>query len=95
MKRLLTIGLLLLVLGLSAKETVKVGAVLPLTEEYDWAGEATRNGILMCVADHASAKFEYKVIFEDCGLVATRASLAAQKLVNVDRVDVLLSMWGT
>jgi branched-chain amino acid transport system substrate-binding protein len=76
-------------------DVIKVGAVLPLSGEYDFAGKATLDGMQMALDEcKGKSRHEYKLIVEDCGFMPSKTSLAAQKLINVDKVDIVNSMWG-
>src|ERR1700744_4436963 len=96
MKKLLSISLIaLLAIAAQAKETIKIGIVLPLTGNMAQTGEMGRKGALMCINERASsAKFDYKLIFEDDEFVFSRTAMAIKKLKNFDHADVIVTMWG-
>jgi branched-chain amino acid transport system substrate-binding protein len=100
-----TIILTILALLLSACVQVeeakpfKFGVVVPLTGPNAEYGEFTRYGVDLAVEDLNSAGGingrNVQVIYEDTGGDKTKATTAAQKLVNVDGVDALISMTTT
>lgn len=74
------------------KEPIKIGAILMLTGDYAAMGQEMRKGI--DIAAEQINKEEgingrmIKMIYEDSGLVNySQISSAAQKLINVDKVD--------
>jgi len=75
-------------------DIIKVGVLMPLSGEYDFMGRATFEGIQLALADAGQTRHQYKLICEDTGNTPGRTSLAAQKLINIDKVDVLISMGG-
>ncbi len=74
-------------------DVIKIGAVLPLSGEYDWAGNAKKEGMTLCVEEHAHTKHTYAVIYEDGEFIPSRSFLAAKKLIDIDHVDIIVSMW--
>lgn len=78
-----------------SKPVIKVGVVLPLTGNNSAIGERARNALMMKEAEIAGkTKFDYKFIIEDDGLEFRRTNLAVQKLKSVDKVDVVVTIWG-
>lgn len=74
------------------KDRVKIGVVIPLTKDYAFLGEPIRNAILLAHTELGNmTKYDYMLIFEDSQLNPTVALAAAQKLVNVDQVDAIIS----
>src|SRR5699024_8526913 len=78
----------------SAQETIQMGAVLSLTGASATVGEDVRRAVDLAVDDVnenggvLGKKFE--VIVEDSAGNATSALNAARKLVNVDKVPVII-----
>ena len=76
--------------------TLKVGAILPLSGNFAIIGSAIRDGMLLAVEEfkHSST---IQVIFEDDqSFRSSAAANAASKLLNVDKVSVILnSVIGT
>jgi branched-chain amino acid transport system substrate-binding protein len=95
MKRTLTLLIATLALCAAQADVIKIGALLPLSGEYDFVGKANQEGMQMALSEaEGKTKHQYKVIYEDTGFVPGRTSLAAQKLINIDRVDILTSLWS-
>ncbi len=89
--------ILFLTLALTAllnADVIKVGSILPLSGEYEFIGKAMVEGMQSSIKDAGITKHQYKIVFEDSEFKPGQTSLAAQKLVNVDHVDILTSMWG-
>ena len=77
------------------KPTIKIGAVLPLSGNSAFAGIAARAGLEM-ILDKEKAKglkYDYKLIFEDNAAESMKAANSTNKLIHVDKVDALLSIW--
>lgn len=78
-----------------ASPSLIVGAILPLTGSSAAFGAASQRGILMALEDLSPTdKSRVKVIFEDDGLNNARSITAAQKLINIDKVDALIT-WSS
>lgn len=73
----------------------KIGVVLDLSGPARAFGEIARASIDLAV-EHLSAadRERIKVVFEDDGLSPTRSVTAARKLIEVDKVDALIS-WSS
>lgn len=79
----------------SSAPPLVIGAILPLTGSSAAFGVASKRGIELALDDLSpSDKARVKVIIEDDGLNNTRSVTAAQKLINVDKVDALLT-WSS
>jgi len=96
LRQLLNLTLVFALAGTTvAKEVIKVGVVFPLAGNNAYMGEMGRAGIQMRLAElGGKGKFDYKVICEDDGFEFRRTNAAIQKLKNIDKVDVLMTMWG-
>lgn len=84
------------VLALTACEkddanTIKIGAVLPMTGANAPFGLAMRAGMESAVKDKGETKYTYKIVFEDGQAQAAKSVSAAQKLVSVDKVKAMFS----
>lgn len=75
-------------------QTVKIGAVLPLSGNSAFLGEAMREMMLMAREDAPKERFNYQLIFEDNAFELKKTALAANKLIDVDRVDGIVSLFG-
>ncbi|MDO8628835.1 MAG: ABC transporter substrate-binding protein [Nanoarchaeota archaeon] len=74
------------------KQTIKIGAVVPLTGGAAFLGEGVRNAMLLAKEQLKDSKYNYEIIFEDDALDAKLSATAAQKLINIDNVDALVSI---
>jgi len=77
----------------NGKPTIKIGASLPLTGDLSLSGQDYQKSIMMRVDElnNSNSKYEYKVFFEDDQFQAKKEILNAQKLISVDKVDVLIT----
>ncbi|MEY4667594.1 MAG: hypothetical protein RL518_293 [Pseudomonadota bacterium] len=74
---------------------IKIGAIIPLTGSSSAFGNACRRGITESLEGLSTEeRSRITVVIEDDGLVNSRSITAAQKLINVDRVDALLT-WSS
>jgi len=73
------------------KQTVKIGVILPLSGSSAFMGEAAKNAVLLAQEKLTDTKFNYELVFEDDQLETKFTSNAITKLINVDRVDAVIS----
>lgn len=76
------------------KQTIKIGATLPLTGDLAFLGESYKNAMLLAIDDakaNGNLKYDYKIILEDDKFNPGNAATTTNKLVSVDRVDALAS----
>jgi branched-chain amino acid transport system substrate-binding protein len=74
------------------KPVVKVGVIAPLSGTYAAYGEEIRGAMLMAHRDFKSVAYDYKLVFEDDQMTPNMTAVAAQKLINLDRVNALLTV---
>ncbi|GAB3225951.1 ABC transporter substrate-binding protein [Glycomyces halotolerans] len=73
------------------EETVKIGAVLSLTEGAAFAGEYQREGIEMAFEElNAEEGVEYEVIFEDDKTSVEDSVAAFEKVIDRDKVSAII-----
>lgn len=72
---------------------LKVGVIVPLSGPLAEYGEAVRNSLEMAIDDGNARAYPLTLVYEDVGADPKRAVAAFQKLVTVDRVD-LVYVWG-
>ncbi len=77
------------------KETYKIGVVAPMSLDYAFIGEAMRNALLMARDQLVVPKFNYEFIFEDSQNDSKLNASAAHKLLDVDKVDAILTLGST
>jgi branched-chain amino acid transport system substrate-binding protein len=76
------------------KETIKIGVSLPLTGNISDVAINVREAMKISLEQYSSNpnnKYNYKLIFEDDGSDPKKGSLSANKLINVDKVDAVIS----
>lgn len=91
-----TIGLFALMITLPAfaadKPVVKIGVTVPLTGDVAYIGEGIRNAITMAQENlPADTKYKYEVVYEDDMFEAKRTAATTNKMINVNKVDALIS----
>ncbi|MFZ5806491.1 MAG: ABC transporter substrate-binding protein [Verrucomicrobiota bacterium] len=77
------------------KPIVKIGVICPLTGNLAFYGTDLRDGILLAQKELGkNTKFDYQLIFEDDEFDTKKTALAVQKLINVNKVDCLVTMFS-
>jgi branched-chain amino acid transport system substrate-binding protein len=74
---------------------VKWGFVLPLTGGLARVGQDIRRGAEFAISDLAKNDVKHELYFEDSQYDKRSAVSAAQKLLSVNNVDVIVSLWET
>ncbi len=75
----------------TTEEVIKIGAILPLTGKNASYGERTQRGIELALEEVNKEEKIIEVIYEDSRGDLKEAASAAQKLINIDKVQVLFS----
>ncbi len=75
----------------AGKETFKIGASWPLTGNLAFMGEGLKNAILLAKEQLKDPKYNYEIIFEDDQLNPTLTATTVNKLISIDKVDVVIS----
>ncbi|MFA6131921.1 MAG: ABC transporter substrate-binding protein [Patescibacteria group bacterium] len=70
---------------------IKIGMVAPMTGDLAFMGEGIRDAILLAKENMSSTKYTYEVIFEDDQLDPKMTASAVNKLISVDKADVIIS----
>lgn len=75
------------------RPVVKIGAVLPLTGDNSVVGTAVKSGALAAIEDKSkeSLKYRYEAIFEDNQQSPAKSATATNKLIMMDKANILLS----
>jgi len=74
-------------------DSIKIGAILPLTGDLAFLGEEIKKGIDLAVSEYKDKGIDINVIYEDDqSLSQVVAVNAANKLLNIDKIDVGLTM---
>ena len=78
------------------KPTIKIGVTLPLTGDGAEAGLAAKVGLEMVLEDlsQKGLKYDYQFIFEDNQMNAMKTANNVNKLIFMDKVDAVFSMWN-
>lgn len=69
---------------------VKIGVILPLTGANSYMGEQMREGYEF-VKEYLNPAIDYELIYFDDQQSSSKAAIGAKKLIEVDKVDVLLT----
>ncbi|MFA6396852.1 MAG: ABC transporter substrate-binding protein [Sulfurimonas sp.] len=70
---------------------IKIGVVAPLTGDTAFLGEGVREAMLLAKEQLGDTEYQYELIFEDDQLDPKMTASAANKLIDIDGVDVLVS----
>ena len=73
--------------------TIKIGASLPLSGRLAFAGEDVQRGIELAAEDFKSESVNFELIFDDNQQEGKQAAASAHKLIDINKVDALISMW--
>ena len=76
------------------KPVIKIGVIDALSGKYAENGQNVRQAIEFAKQDFSSSTIDFEFIFEDYGFDAIRAATAANKLINADKVDALIT-WSS
>jgi branched-chain amino acid transport system substrate-binding protein len=74
-----------------SSDTISIGAVLPLTDFGAFWGVSTKAGMDLALEDLRSEGFNVDIIFEDSVGKPDVAASVAQKLIAIDKVDMLFA----
>lgn len=76
------------------KQVIKIGVVDALSGKYAENGQNVQQVIEFAKQNFANADIKFEFVFEDYGYESKRAATAANKLINSDKVDALIS-WSS
>ena len=95
LKHLITLAVALVPFSSSSAEpiAIKIGATLPLTGRLAIAGQDARKGIELALAEFSTPAVTLTAVFDDNQHDAKQAAASAQKLINIEKVDAIISMW--
>lgn len=78
----------------SDKPVVKIGAILPLSGDMAVWGNSEKQGLILALEKlPTNTKYTYKLIVEDSGNANKNVQHIAQKLIKVDKVDAIITMF--
>lgn len=75
-----------------AEDAVKIGFVLPLSGDWAFLGEGVRDAALLAGKDLEKATPPVKLLFEDNSGQLKQSASAAYRLINVEKVDAIISI---
>ena len=75
----------------SNKPVVKIGVVSSFSGKFAENGKNVKAALELAMQDAAPKNIQIKYIYEDFGYDAPRAATAVNKLINVDKVDAIIS----
>ena len=74
---------------------IKIGLIAPLSGGLAEAGAAFRDAAKLALEDlHADRSFDYELVVEDDQLKSAQVNITAKKLIEIDKVDALISTWS-
>jgi ABC-type branched-subunit amino acid transport system substrate-binding protein len=88
---LIILGIFVFIYTKPSNKEIKIGIITPLTGGAAYWGESTSVGIRLAQQELASENIHIQYILEDGQLDSVVALNAAQKLVNVDKVNAIYS----
>ncbi|MDB5259965.1 MAG: amino acid transporter substrate-binding protein branched-chain amino acid transport system [Candidatus Nomurabacteria bacterium] len=80
--------------GVSYTETIKIGAILPLSGDFSSAGEEINRGAQIAVKEYKDKGYNINYIVEDDQFDSVKMVSAAQKLTQADKVDAVFGAAG-
>ena len=97
---LIIIVAVLIIIGLviGGKKTddkpIKIGVILPLSGSLEFIGDSAKHGAELALENYSatSSKHKYQLVFEDDQYDVSKTVTAANKLVSVDKVNVIVSL---
>ena len=78
----------------SDKPVVKIGVMLPMSGENAEFGKNSLYAIEFAADDHKDSPIKFKIIFEDDMFSPSKATIIANKFINVDKVDAMVSSFS-
>lgn len=78
----------------NAKSVVKIGVIYPMSGDYAHFGEAMKTAIKMFEEDDKTknSAYQYKFFIEDGAFNTSRSAVIAKKLIDINKVDVLITL---
>lgn len=75
--------------------TLKIGAVLPLSGALAHVGNDIKEGMTLALEEHESKTLNFEFVWEDGKFDLRDSVTAAKKLIAIDEVDAIISLWDT
>ncbi len=76
------------------EQYIKIGFVGPLSGELAFIGEGAQNAFSLIESERENTKYKYKFIFEDDQFDLKTASTVTTKLINIDNIDAVVSLFS-
>lgn len=78
----------------SDAKIIKIGIVAPVTGSYAVYGSTLEKGVKMALADitKVNTKYTYQLVVEDDESNPAKSTSAAQKLINIDKVNAIITV---
>jgi ABC-type branched-subunit amino acid transport system substrate-binding protein len=93
MKKLLCLLLLSVLFNSSVfADKIKIGIIGPFSGDWALIGDGVREGIVMAQESHKNLKHQYEFIYEDSQIDPLKVGTGTQKLINVNKVDALITI---
>ncbi len=73
-----------------SEEVIKIGAIQPLTGKVSYVGEWVSQGINLAIDEFNKQGKKIEVIYEDDACDPTKAVNAIEKLINIDKVKIII-----
>ena len=79
------------------KPIVKIGATLPMSGDSAEAGNSAATALRMVLDDYnkKDLKYHYELVIEDNQLSPLKIATTTNKLINVDKVKAVITLWNT
>lgn len=76
------------------KPVVKIGVITSLTGKFAENGNNAKTALQLAKEDLGNSPIDFKLVFEDYGYEPAKAAVAANKLINLDKANALIS-WSS
>ena len=76
------------------KNVIKIGVAVPMTGNQAFVGEGIKDAVLLAQKNLKDTKYKYELVFEDVPVDPKIAASAAQKLINIDKVDAIIDAYA-
>lgn len=86
----LIVAIIIFSIGTKKNETIKIGVITPLTGDLANYGIGTKNAIQLAVDEINLNDKKFELVIEDSPCNANNAVTVANKLVNIDKVDLII-----
>jgi ABC-type branched-subunit amino acid transport system substrate-binding protein len=74
-------------------DTVKIGVIVPLSGDMALHGTEIRKALELAQKQSGDTHYRYKLYFEDNQLEGSKSVTAARRLIEVEKVDTIVTLW--